>query len=109
MALQYMIAALDRGSVTDEGNGSFDTLADAEKVVAMMLDIDSDISPADRTPQHVLSIYSINLETGEVKTIHNRAWMEKQLAAADRDEDDEERYGREGTAKAHGISQSDFV
>ena len=109
MALQYMIAALDRGSVTDEGNGSFDTLEDAEKVVAMMLDIDSDISPADRTPQHVLSIYSINLETGEVRTIHNRVWMEKQIALADQAAEDAERYGREGTAKAHGISQSDFV
>ena len=109
MALQYMIAALDRGSVTDEGNGSFDTLEDAERVVDMMLDIDSDISPADRTPQHVLSIYSINTETGEVKTIHNRAWIEKQIVLADQAKEDEERYGREGTAKAHGISQSDFV
>ena len=109
MALQYMIAALDRGSVTDEGNGSFDTLEDAEKVVDMMLDIDSDISPADRTPQHVLSIYSIDTETGEVKTVRNRAWMEKQLANADREHEDAERYGREGTAKAHGVSQSDFV
>ena len=109
MALQYMIAALDRGNVTDEGNGSFDTLEDAEKVVDKMLDIDSDISPADRTPQHVLSIYSINLETGEVKTVRNRAWMEKQIADADREYEDAERYGREGTAKAHGISQSDFV
>lgn len=109
MALQYMIAALDRGSVTDEGNGSFDTLEDAEKVVDMMLDIDSDISPADRTPQHVLSIYSINTETGEVKTIHNRVWMEKQIVLADQAREDEERFGREGTAKAHGISQSDFL
>lgn len=109
MALQYMIAALDRGSVTDEGNGSFDTLEDAERVVDMMLDIDSDISPADRTPQHVLSIYSINTETGEVKTIHNRAWIEKQIVLADQAKEDEERYGREGTGKAHGISQSDFV
>lgn len=103
MALQYMIAVLAQGCVSDEGNGSFYTLEDVEKVVAMMLDIDSDVSPADRTPQHVLSIYSIDTETGEVKTVRDRAWMEKQIAAADQGEEDEERYGREGTAKRYGV------
>ena len=109
MALQYMIAALDRGGVTDEGNGSFDTLEDAEKVVAMMLDIDSGVGRENRFPQYVLSIYSIDTETGEVRTERNRAWMEKQLAEADQAAEDEERYGREGTAERYGISQSDFV
>lgn len=109
MALQYMIAVLEGGCVTDDGNGSFDTLSDAKKVVEMLLDVDCDIEPPERTPQHVLSIYSIDTETGEVKTVLGRDWMEKQIALADQAEEDEERYGREGTAKAHGVSQSDFV
>ena len=109
MALQYMIAVLDKGCVSDEGNGSFDTLSDAKKVVEMLLDVDCDIDPSGRTPQHVLSIYSIDTETGDVRTVLGRDWMEKQIADADRAYEDAERYGREGTAKAHGMSQSDFV
>ena len=109
MALQYMIAILDGTCVDGDGNGSFDTLADAEKVVEMLLDIDSGVGRENRFPQYVLSIYSIDTETGEVRTERNRAWMEKQLAEADQAAEDEERYGREGTAERYGISQSDFV
>ena len=109
MALQYMIAIFDGKCVDDDGNGSFDTLADAEKVVEMLLDIDSGVGRENRFPQHVLSIYSIDTETGEVRTERNRAWMEKRLSDADDDEEDEERYGREGTAERYGISQSDFI